>query len=34
MIFDETLESEVIFGSVIVISAGLFTFWREHLKRQ
>jgi drug/metabolite transporter (DMT)-like permease len=34
MIFDETLESEVILGSVIVISAGLFTFWREHLKRQ
>ena len=34
MIFDEKLELEVILGSVIVISAGLFTFWREHLKRQ
>ena len=34
MIFDETLESEVILGSVIVISAGLFTFWREHINKK
>ena len=34
VIFDEVLEFEVLIGSAIVISAGLFTFWREHIKKQ
>jgi drug/metabolite transporter (DMT)-like permease len=34
MIFDERLELEVILGSGIVISAGLFTFWREHINKK
>ena len=34
VIFDEVLEFEVLIGSGIVISAGLFTFWREHIKKQ
>ena len=34
LIFDEKLEKEIVIGSAIVISAGLFTFWREHIKKQ
>ncbi len=32
-IFNEVLEIPLIIGSIVVISAGLFTFWRENLKR-
>jgi hypothetical protein len=28
------LESEIVMGSLIVIVAGLFTFWREYVKNQ
>jgi len=28
------LEKEIVIGTAIVISAGLFTFWREHIKKQ
>jgi len=34
LIFKEKLETEIILGSVIVIVAGLFTFWREYIKNQ
>ena len=34
LIFNEKLESEIIIGSLIVIAAGLFTFWREYIKSQ
>ena len=34
LIFDEKLEDEVLVGSGIVVLAGLFTFWREHIKKQ
>ena len=34
LIFDEKLEDEVLVGSGIVVFAGLFTFWREHIKKQ
>ena len=33
-IFDEKLENEILVGSGIVVLAGLFTFWREHIKKQ
>ena len=33
-IFNEKLENEIILGSLIVIVAGLFTFWREYIKSQ
>ncbi len=32
--FNEKLENEIILGSIIVIAAGLFTFWREYIKSQ
>ena len=32
-IFKEVLETPIIIGSIIVISAGLYTFWRENLKK-
>ena len=32
--FDEKLENEILVGSGIVVLAGLFTFWREHIKKQ
>ncbi|MDC1066947.1 DMT family transporter [Alphaproteobacteria bacterium] len=34
LIFNEKLESEIVMGSLIVIVAGLFTFWREYVKNQ
>jgi len=34
LIFDEKLENEILVGSGIVVLAGLFTFWREHIKKQ
>ena len=34
LIFNEKLESEIVIGSLIVIAAGLFTFWREYKKSQ
>ena len=34
LMFNEKLESEIVIGSLIVISAGLFTFWREYIKNQ
>ena len=32
IVFIEKLENEIILGSLIVIVAGLFTFWREYIK--
>ena len=32
--FNEKLENEIILGSIVVIAAGLFTFWREYIKSQ
>ena len=32
LVFNEKLENEIILGSIIVIAAGLFTFWREYIK--
>ena len=34
LIFKEKLETEVLIGAIIVILAGLFTFWREYTKNQ
>ena len=34
LMFNEKLESEIVIGSLIVISAGLFTYWREYKKNQ
>ena len=34
LVFNEKLENEIILGSLIVICAGLFTFWREYIKNQ
>jgi drug/metabolite transporter (DMT)-like permease len=34
LVFNEKLENEVLLGSVIVITAGLFTFWREYINSQ
>ena len=34
LVFNEKLENEIIVGSIIVIAAGLFTFWREYIKSQ
>ena len=34
LVFNEKLENEIILGSIIVIAAGLFTFWREYIKSQ
>jgi drug/metabolite transporter (DMT)-like permease len=34
LIFKEKLETEVFIGAIIVILAGLFTFWREYTKNQ
>lgn len=31
MIFDETLSLNTVIGSVIVVAAGIFTIWREHV---
>ncbi len=33
VIFGEEMRTNVIIGAVLVVAAGLFTFWREHLKR-
>lgn len=33
VIFNEILEMPVLIGSLIVISAGLYTFWRENIKK-
>ncbi|MBD3763471.1 MAG: DMT family transporter [Rhodobacterales bacterium] len=33
-LFDETLEPNVILGSVIVVGAGLFTLWRQRLREK
>lgn len=33
MVFDETLRINVAIGCVIIVAAGLFTFWRERLQR-
>lgn len=32
-VFDETLRTNVAIGCVIIVAAGLFTFWRERLQR-
>ena len=32
LVFNEILETPVLVGSIIVVSAGLYTFWRENLK--
>ena len=32
IIFNETLETPVLIGSLMVVSAGLFTFWRDSLQ--
>ena len=32
-IFNEVLETPIIIGSIIVITAGLYTFWRENLNK-
>ena len=34
LVFNEKLENETILGSIIVIIAGLFTFWREYIKNK
>lgn len=31
-VFGETVEANVIFGAVLIVSAGLFTLWRTHQK--
>jgi hypothetical protein len=33
IIFNETLETPVLIGSLMVVSAGLFTFWRDSLQK-
>ena len=33
-IFSEIIDLMIIIGSLIVIAAGLFTFWREYIKNQ
>ena len=33
IIFNETLETPVLIGSLMVVSAGLFTFWRDGLQK-
>lgn len=33
LMFNEILETPVLVGSIIVVSAGLYTFWRENLKK-
>ena len=33
LLFNEILETPVLVGSIIVVSAGLYTFWRENLKK-
>jgi drug/metabolite transporter (DMT)-like permease len=33
LVFNEILETSVLVGSIIVVSAGLYTFWRENLKK-
>lgn len=33
LVFNEVLETHVVFGAVIVIAAGLFTLWRERQRR-
>ena len=33
LVFNEILETPVLVGSIIVVSAGLYTFWRENLKK-
>ena len=33
LVFKEILETPVLVGSIIVVSAGLYTFWRENLKK-
>ena len=32
-IFDEILEIPIVIGSVIIVSAGLYTFWRDKQER-
>ena len=32
-IFDEILEMPIVIGSVIIVSAGLYTFWRDKQER-
>ncbi len=33
-VFGETLEAHVVIGAAIVVAAGLFTLWREAVKRR
>lgn len=33
-IFSESIDLMIVFGAIIVISAGLFTAWREYVKKQ
>lgn len=33
VVFGEVLRANVAIGAALVVAAGLFTFWREHLKR-
>ena len=33
LVFNEILETSVLVGSIIVVSAGLYTFWRENIKK-
>jgi drug/metabolite transporter (DMT)-like permease len=32
-IFNEALETPVIIGSIMVVSSGLYAFWRENYKK-
>ena len=33
IVFNEVLETPVIVGAIMVVSAGLYTFWRENFKK-
>ena len=33
LVFNETLDTPVLMGAIIVVSAGLYTFWRENIKK-
>jgi drug/metabolite transporter (DMT)-like permease len=33
IVFDETLHTTTVIGAAIVVAAGLFTFWRERVRR-
>ena len=34
LVFDEALATNVVVGAAIVVSAGLFTLWRENLRKR